>query len=862
MTVTILTFSNLCGTVYTAGNLIFTPDGNSILSPVGNRVSLFDLVNNKSLTLPVEMRKDIQLMALSPNATLLVTIDKDGRALLINLPRRVLISHFNFKTPVKAIQFSPDGKWIAASHDKNVEIWRAPGFNREFAPFVLHKTLTGHFDDILSISWSPDSKYFLTTSSDMTARIYRIDPPKDYVPQTLAGHRNAVVGAWFSEDMENIYTISKDGALFLWRYRTIAAGRGDDSDDEMEVDDEEKHVDSERWRISGKHYFMQNNTKVKSCAFFAPNNLLVVGFSNGIFGLYELPSFVNIHTLSISKNKIDTIAINRTGEWLAFGSSTLGQLLVWEWQSETYVLKQQGHFYNMTSLSYSTDGQTLATGGEDGKVKVWNTTSGFCFVTFSDHKSNVMAVEFAKQGKVLFSASLDGTVRAFDLVRYRNFRTFTSPNPVQFSSLVVDPSGEVVCAGTTDTFEIYVWNVQTGKLLDILAGHTGPVSSLAFSPVGMLLVSGSWDYTARTWDIFGRSKQVEIFQHQTEVLAVAFRPDGHEIATTTLDGQVSFWDVDNGKLVGTIEGRKDISGGRKAGDRTVADNASSGKCFNSVCYTADGSSIIGGGNSKYICIYDIQTKVLIKKFQISQNLSLDGTQEQLNSKHMTEFGSKELMDVDDASDVEDRLDHTLPGAQSGDLSVRRTRPEVRSMAVRFSPTGRAWAAATTDGLMIYSLDDTILFDPFDLEIDITPETVMEALDEKEYLRSLCMAFRLNEKAITHRVFESIPPSSVDIVARTISEKYLDKLLQFIGVHMETSPHIEFHLMWIVSVMTAHGRYLKERRGEFQSVFRTLHKSINRVRDDISNLCDTNTYTLKYLLNQQAITASRNSNSIH
>ena len=115
-----------------------------------------------------------------------------------------MIAHFNFNAPVKAIEFSPDGKWIAASHEKYVKIWKAPGFNREFAPFVLHKTIGGHYDDILNISWSPDSKYFLTSSSDMTARLYRMDAPKDYVPQTLAGHRNSVLGAWFSEDMQSV----------------------------------------------------------------------------------------------------------------------------------------------------------------------------------------------------------------------------------------------------------------------------------------------------------------------------------------------------------------------------------------------------------------------------------------------------------------------------------------------------------------------------------------------------------------------------------------------------------------------------------------------------------------------------------
>lgn len=48
--------------------------------------------------------------------------------------------------------------------------------------------------------------------------------------------------------------------------------------------------------------------------------------------------------------------------------SGMGQLLVWEWQSESYVFKQQGHFNNMASLAYSPDGQYIVTGGDDGKV--------------------------------------------------------------------------------------------------------------------------------------------------------------------------------------------------------------------------------------------------------------------------------------------------------------------------------------------------------------------------------------------------------------------------------------------------------------------------------------------------------------
>ena len=422
-----------------------------------------------------------------------------------------------------------------------------------------------------------------------------------------------------------IYTVSRDGAVFTWREKQNEdqGDTGDEAPTASPSCDVGISIARTRWSVHKRNYFNQHNTKVACSIFHRLSNLLVIGFSTGVFGLWEMPGFTNLHTLSISQEKISSIAINPSGEWLAFGAKKLGQLLVWEWQSESYVLKQQGHYFDMNTVSYSPDGQYIATGGDDGKVKVWNATSGFCFVTFSEHSAAISGVEFAKQGQILFSASLDGTVRAFDLVRYRNFRTFTSPSPVQFSSFAVDPSGEVVVAGSTDSFEIFMWSVQTGKLLDILSGHEGPVGSLSFSPTGNLLASGSWDKSVRLWNVYGRSRAVEPFQFGAEVLTLAFRPDGKELAITTLDGQVTFYDVDQGRQKSVIEGRKDVSGGRKADDRMTAANNSSGKSYNSLAYTADGQCIIAGGNSKYVVIYDARDGVVIKKFQISENLSLE-----------------------------------------------------------------------------------------------------------------------------------------------------------------------------------------------------------------------------------------------
>lgn len=88
----------------------------------------------------------------------------------------------------------------------------------------------------------------------------------------------------------------------------------------------------------------------------------------------------------------------------------------------------------MNTLAYSPDGAYLATGGDDGKVKLWSVRNGLCFATFTDHTAQITDLKFIVKNQkgggndVVLSSSLDGTVRAYDLVKYRNFRVLTPPN--------------------------------------------------------------------------------------------------------------------------------------------------------------------------------------------------------------------------------------------------------------------------------------------------------------------------------------------------------------------------------------------------------------------------------------------------
>ncbi|KAF8476904.1 quinon protein alcohol dehydrogenase-like superfamily [Kalaharituber pfeilii] len=857
-------FSNLLGTVYCRGNLVFTPDGTCLLSPVGNRITCFDLVNNKSFTFTFEHRKNIARIALSPQATLLLSVDEDGRAILTNFIRRTTLHHFNFKSKIQDIQFSPDGKYFAVAAGRHVEVWKTPQVSdeREFAPFVRHRVYTGHFDDVNSITWSGDSRFFLTGSKDLTAKVFSLNPVEGFVPTSLAAHKGSVIGTYFSHDQETICTVSKDGICFEWKYKRRPR-RADESDDDMDDSEHEQEEDPTKmqWRIESRHSFkLDQRTTIRCCTFHPESGLLVAGFSSGTFGLYEMPDFNMIHKLSISQAGIDFVTINKTGEWLAFGASKLGQLLVWEWQSESYILKQQGHYDAMNSIVYSPDGQRIITTADDGKIKVWEASSGFCIVTFTEHSSGVTACEFAKRGNVLFTASLDGSVRAWDLIRYRNFRTFTAPSRLSFSSLAVDPSGEVICAGSLESFDIHLWSVQTGQLLDRLQGHEAPISSLCFAPDGSTLASGSWDKSVRIWTLFGRTQTSEQLLQTSDVLSVAFRPDSKEVAVASLDGQLSFWNVDRSEQTSIIDGRRDISGGRKSTDRRTAANNEATKHFTTITYSADGTCVLAAGNSKYICLYDVASGCLIRKFTVSKNLSIDGTQEMLNSKNMTEAGPLDLIDTQgEASDLEDRMDHTLPGATRGDFSARKVRPEIRVTSLAFSPTGGAFTAASTEGLLIYSLNDNVVFDPFDLDIDITPASTLAVLREgpnPDYLKALVMSLRLNERYIIHQVYEAIPQVDIRLVVKDLPVVYIPRLLAFVAEMSETTPHLEFCLLWIEALVTVHGRYLRENAQQFQAEMRMVQKVLGRIQSDLTKLADQNIYTLDYLLSQQAAAHSK------
>ena len=194
-------FSNLCGCAYRQGNVLFTSNGTSLISPVGNRVTVFDLLNHTSQTLRFQQHHNIRCIALSPDDKLLISIDVEGHAVILNFRKQIVLATMKFKSQnINAVQFSPDSQYVAVAHDNWISVWKSPSLIVEWKPMLLHGKYRGHYNDIICISWSPDSQFFVSGSKDMTARVNALHKRRPFRSQTLTGHKGPVVAAFFGSD--------------------------------------------------------------------------------------------------------------------------------------------------------------------------------------------------------------------------------------------------------------------------------------------------------------------------------------------------------------------------------------------------------------------------------------------------------------------------------------------------------------------------------------------------------------------------------------------------------------------------------------------------------------------------------------
>ena len=761
-----------------------------------------------------------------------------------------------------------------------MQVWRSPPPYKTPAPLTLVRTFGHCAAATTCLAWSPDGAWVAGGSKDLTVRVWALAPPRGgYAPPTLAGHRAAPLALAFAGpagpgattlNPPALYTLSRDGALFAWCYEKgeengAEAPSSSDSDtgrapDAPDLPSSDAFTGG-RWRLSAKHYFQQRGARLASAAFHPRAGLVAAGLTTGVFDLRTLPTFEPLHTLSIGTAPVTALAFNARGDWLIAGSAASGSLLAWEWRGEAYVLRATGHGAGAAAVAFSPDGGVIASGGGDARVRLFTAATGFCHASLAGHAAAVTGLAFLPATGALLSSSLDGSVKAWDLARYRCFRTLVPPERAQLTCVAADPGGDLAAAGTADSFAVIVWSVRSGRVLDALAAHEGPVSCLAFAPAAArapLLASGSWDGTVRLWDVFGGGGALESLPHGSDVLALAWSPDGHTLAASTLDGAITLWNADAAVITGTIEGRRDLGPATGRGPAVAAALASAGAAFSTLAFSADGATLVAGGDSRHVCVYDVAERVLLARLDLSASRSLGGTLDaRPRRRGVTDAGDADALPDADSDGDDGLLPPCAPGGGllGGPASTARlpgtgaagVAPAIRAAAVALDPTGRRLAVGTPEGVALFEDDAGAAFDPADLGLDVTPAACRAALAAGATVKAARLALRLNDRDLLREAILATRPGDVRAAARGVPPASAALVAAALADLLPATPHAELCLLWARALLRAHGRALREApAGAAGPPLRALAAAASAMQADLGAAAGANVHTLKYL----------------
>ncbi len=439
------------------------------------------------------------------------------------------------------LAFSPDGSLLAApiqtGQSGHVQLWQTSDGQPA-------QTLQSPSDQmqLTSGQFSPDGSLFGAVGTELfagdgaTLVLWQTDQPTPV--QTLTLPAQVFGQSWrFSPDGTRVAVGLMDGSVQLWDVASAEMVQ------QLSADD----------------------AGIATQLRFTPDGTgLVLGRDSGRVEWWDLATGTQRHSVETNADAILQLTATPNGNWLLVTSQ--GLLGVASAESPDLIATQTDHANGaIQSIAFAPNENVVATGAFNGAVTLWDTAEATPVSSLPNHHGAVQALAFdatASQlatgvGERISPLVFDDTVRIWSPAEGQLAQSFggereevlgcsTFRNSVAFS-----PDGSLLASGSHD-FTVQLWDTAEGQLVATLGPHQGAVFDITFSPDGQLIASASDDGFVRIW----RADTFELVETLVNgvgaVTAVAFAPNGRWLASGTLFGNLDLWDTNSWELIASV----------------------------------------------------------------------------------------------------------------------------------------------------------------------------------------------------------------------------------------------------------------------------------------------------------------------
>jgi WD40 repeat protein len=464
---------------------------------------------------------------------------------------------------IRSIDFSPDGRQIAAARDDgNIAIHELVSGDSFF--------LSGHQKYVFSVAFRPQGEYLVSAGADGKVILWDLRTRRPVF--TRKGHEGKYIGlanaVAFSSDGQTFAAPNDENSVTLWSVAdgsevcTLSGPAGLVGSVAFSPDgrwlaagsfDKKVHI----WNIQkkdAKPRILEGHMRPVSAVAFSPidGRYIASASYDRLAKVWDVTTGESVSTLRAHVGLVVDLAFTPDGKRLATVGHEDAVVKLWDPWTEREILSLSGHTNFCHCVAISRDGSRFASSGTDGTIRIWDAgpldRDANRWVWEGHHEHEVWCVAFSPAGSQVASASWDETVRLWDLSDRRKLDIF-NPARVAFCVRFSPKDGKYLAATAGASLGgdtgLFLWDSATRAPALSPIEHDGNPYCFDFSPDGQHLLKPAQDKTPRhfveIWSAQTGQKVGQFANHLEDIWAIKFSPDGQKVATASNDRTIALW---------------------------------------------------------------------------------------------------------------------------------------------------------------------------------------------------------------------------------------------------------------------------------------------------------------------------------